>query len=140
MVKRMLVRFLGAAVVLAAFAPLSITASAAEMNCRVPFSFAVNGKTMPAGTYVISTVPTAHGVLQIRGASKGAIIATQPMDQTRDFGAGKLVFLKIGGRYDLVEVWGADGQVHGLTGSRRQLEERARAAGMPVERIVIPAA
>lgn len=139
MVKRILFVVLATAVV-AVLAPASITAAAADMNCRVPFSFVVNGKTMPPGTYVISGVSGVHGVLQIRGAAKGTVVSTLPIAETRDAsGMGKLVFLKTGGRYDLLEVWNSDGAAHRLIVSRRHLEERARAAGTPAERIVIPA-
>jgi hypothetical protein len=136
--KRILALVLAAAAV-AAFAPLSITASAAEMNARIPFSFVVNGTTMLPGTYVISSVGGSNGVLQLRGAYKGALIATIPSDETHNpSGLGKLVFLKTGSRYDLLEIWSTDGRGHQLLVSRRQLEERARAAGTPAERVVIP--
>ena len=50
-----LLSVLAGAAILAAFTPLSITTSAAELNCRVPFDFVANGAAMPAGQYALST-------------------------------------------------------------------------------------
>jgi len=136
MAKRMLSLVVGAAI-LAAVIPLSITVSAAEMTCRVPFSFVVDGKTLPAGRYAINT---NGNVVLLTGVQKGAIVMTTPADRISDHGRGKLVFLRIGDRYDLVEIWTSDDLKREVPKVRKQVEERARAANRSVERIVVPGA
>lgn len=124
-----------AAAALAVFTPLYITASASEMNCRVPFSFIVNGATLPAGAYSLST---ANGAVYVRGSERSAFVMSTPALKTPDrSGRGTVVFLKTGDRYHLIEVWSGDGRGREVRLSRGQAEERARAAGA-AERIVIP--
>jgi hypothetical protein len=133
----MLALSVGAAL-LAAFIPLSVTASASEMNIRIPFDFVVNGHTLPAGTYSVSSTGT---VVLMSGGHKSALIMTSLADVTADrAGRGTLVFLKSGERYDLVEIWTHDDLKRELPGARRLAEEYARAANVPSERIVIPGA
>jgi len=135
MAKRML-SLIVAAAALAVFTPLYITASAAEMNCRVPFSFIVNGKTLPAGAYVIDT---SGGAMLVRGAQSSAyVMATAALKPAARSGRGSVVFLKTGDRYHLIEVWGGDGRGREVHLSPRQQEERIRAAAT-TERIVIVA-
>jgi hypothetical protein len=122
-----------AAAALAVFIPLSITTSAAEMNCRVPFSFIVNGKTLPPGLYSFST---SNAVLMVRGVRGSAIVLTNNTSRPVD-GAVEAVFLKAGDRYHLSEIWTGDGGGREIVLKRKQLEDRARAANTTIERIVI---
>lgn len=132
--KRMLSLILAAAA-LALFTPLYMTASAAQVNCHVPFSFAVNGTTLPPGDYSIAT---NGGIVLLRGVSKSAFVTTILADSRRDqVGRAKTVFLKTGDRYTLIEVWTDDGLGRAIPGARRQVDERARAANVPVEQIVV---
>jgi hypothetical protein len=122
------------AAALVALTPLAITTSAAEMNCRVPFAFTANGSTLPAGAYSIAT---SNGYVLLRGLHKAAFIPTTPTSGAADrSGLGKVVFLRTGDRYDLIEIRSSDGSGSQVSFSRRQLEERARATEMP-ERIEI---
>jgi len=125
------------AIALVALAPFSVTASAEEMTCRVPFSFNVNGRTLPAGHY---NVANNNGMLMVRGERDGAILLGIPAERRIDKSSGgSLVFLKTGTHYDLSEIWSPGGDRRILRPSRRHLEERARATDdTPVERIVIP--
>jgi hypothetical protein len=123
-----------AAAALAVFVPLSISTSAAEMNCRVPFSFIVNGKTLPPGLYSFST---STAVLMVRGARGSAVVLTNNASRRADGGAVEAVFLKTGDRYDLSEIWTGDGAGREIVLKRKQLEDRARAANTTIERIVI---
>src|SRR3954467_6809215 len=121
---------------LAVFTPLYITASAEELKCRVPFSFIVNGRTLPAGSYAIVG---NNGALLVRGAHASAfVMGTASSKPANRSGLGSLVFLKSGSRYQLIEVWQGDGRGHQVL-SPRQVEERTRAANAPAERIVITA-
>src|SRR3954465_1924928 len=88
-----------AAAALAVLTPLYITASAAEVNCRVPFSFVVNGKTLPAGEYSIASTGVG-GALLVRGYRQSAMVLTVLDDSRADqIGHAKLVFLRAGDRY-----------------------------------------
>ena len=90
---------------LAILVPLSITTSASEVSCRVPFSFIAGGQTMSPGLY---TVSTSQGVMILRGARQNAVVLTLT-DKERANGNARLVFLKTGERYELAEVWRGDG-------------------------------
>jgi hypothetical protein len=122
------------ATVLAVLVPMSITTSASEVNCRVPFSFIVSGKAMAPGLYSVST---SAGYMVVKGLTQSAIVLTIGGREAAN-GHAKLVFLKTGDRYDLSEVWSGDGNGHLIPATKRQLEDR-RAANVPTERIVIAA-
>jgi hypothetical protein len=127
-----------AAAAVAVFTPLYITASAAEVTCRVPFGFTVNGTALPAGDYWIAS-QGSDGALLLRGFRKSAMVLTLLGDRRSDqVGHAKVVFLKTGDQYTLIEVWTTDGVARAIRGARRHVEERARAANLPVEQIVIP--
>ena len=135
MAQRMFALIVGA-VALVALAPFSVTTSAQETTCRVPFGFNVNGKTLPAGRY---NVANNNGMLMIRGERDGAFVQGIPAARRIDKpSGGRLVFLKTGTRYDLSEVWSSGGDGRIVRASRRQMEERARATDDTPERIVIP--
>ena len=95
-------KVLGASFVAVVFAALSVPVEAAEVVCKVPFSFAVNGKTLPEGTYHVSS--TVAGTMFIRGLSKGAITLTNVVESGEPTHA-KLVFHKYGDQYVLRQVW-----------------------------------
>jgi hypothetical protein len=126
-----------AATAVAVFTPLHITASAAEMTCRIPFSFVVNGTTLPAGDYSIET-PASTGAMLVRGVRKSAFVMGLVKDRRADqVGRAQAVFLRTGDRYTLIEVWTTDGLGRAIPGARRSVDARARAANLPVEQIVI---
>jgi hypothetical protein len=136
MTKRMLSLAAGTAL-LAAFVPLSVITSAAELTCRVPFAFVANGATMPAGHYLIASEGPA---LLLKGMQKSAVVMTSLEDRRdREIGRAKLVFLKAGDRYTLIEVWTTDGLGRAIPGARKHAEDRARAANVAPERIVVVA-
>jgi hypothetical protein len=135
MTKRMLSLIAGAAILTVA-TPLSIAASGSGVNCRIPFEFAVKGATLPAGHY--SIMSDGSGVLLFNGLKKSAVVMTSLEDRRDDqIGRAKLVFLKIGERYTLLEVWTTDGVGRAVPGARKYAEVRAHAANVAVERIVI---
>ena len=137
MTKRLRSLALGAALLTVAL-PLSISTSASEMDVRIPFAFVANGRTLPAGTYFVSS---NGNIVLLRGAHKSALIATTFADVSSDPAAGgQLVFMKSGDRYDLVEIWTRDDIKRELPDARRRGVEYARAANVSVERIVIPGA
>jgi hypothetical protein len=133
MTKRML--SVAAAAVLIAFTSLSVTMAAAEMNCRIPFRFIVHGKTLPPGTYAVTT---NNSVVQLKGLQGSAFVLTNGLLSNKQTDH-KLVFLKTGDRYDLIEIWNGYGTGREVVTPRKQLEERARAANLKIERIEIAA-
>jgi len=136
MTKRTLSLAAGTAM-LVAFTTLSVTTSAAEMTCRVPFNFVANGATLPAGNYYIASSGIA-GAMTLRGLQKSAVVLTILADRREsEIGRAKVVFLKTGDRYTLLEVWTPDGLAREVPGARKHVEERARAANASVERIVV---
>ena len=127
-----------AAAAVAVFTPLYITASAAEVTCRVPFDFVVNGTALPAGNYWIASQGFG-GAMLVRGSRKSVVVATYLGDRRADqVGRAKMVFLKTGDRYTLLEVWTTDGADRAIPHARRSAEEYARAANLPAEQLVIP--
>lgn len=68
--KKQILRGVCAASLVGALAVLSVPAEAAEISAKIPFSFDVNGKTLPPGTYRVST-QAAQGALLVRGFNDG---------------------------------------------------------------------
>jgi len=121
---------------LATFTPLSVTTSAAQLSCRIPFSFIVAGKTLPPGAYTIST---DNAMLMVKSLRASAVVLTNGARGRTEAGRAKMVFLKTGDRYDLIEVWTGDGAGREVLVSRKHLAERALASNAAPERIVIAA-
>src|SRR5262245_33807620 len=84
---------------------MSPATSASEVNCRIPFSFTVNGKALPPGLYTMST---SNGMLLVRGHESGAAAMTNGLSSLTDKEM-KAVFEKNGDRYELIEVWTGEG-------------------------------
>jgi len=134
--KKHILSLAAAVVVLAALTPLAVTMSAAEVTCRIPFSFIVNGRTLAPGNYALST---QNAVVLVRGDG-GSIIA-MTNGTSGPASAPKLVFLKTGERYDLAEIWMGDGSGREVVMSHnaRKFLDHARAANVKVERIEVAA-
>lgn len=136
MTKRLL-SFIVAAAIVFVVAPLYVPASAAEVNCRIPFSFTVNGKTLPAGTY---TIGNSNGALLVQGKQNGAFVLSTGTSRAADrSGHGSVVFSRSGARYELIEVWNSDGSGREVRPSSRSKEERSHVEAAAAERIVIHA-
>src|SRR6202008_2214501 len=76
--------------------------AAADIRANVPFSFTVNKKVLPPGTYNVSS-SAAHSLV-IRGFGAGAIILGQHPESSNS-PSPKLVFHRYGDEYLLREVW-----------------------------------
>lgn len=116
----------------AILAPLSITTSASEVNCRVPFSFIAGGQTMSPGFY---TVSTSEGYMVLRGMRQNAVVLTLG-DKELANGHARLVFLKTGDRYDLAEVWRGDGTGLQLPIAKHRADTRLASNAAP-ERVAV---
>lgn len=136
MTKQLLKGFLAVSLV-AVVAALSVPVEAAEIGCKVPFRFAVNGKTLPEGTYQIST---NDGKLFVRGYAAGAFVLTNGVASNEPSPA-RLVFHKYGDQYILRQVWMGGGSGRELPQPRleRSLATGAQAGKVAVlEEVVIP--
>jgi hypothetical protein len=135
---KQLLKGLWAVSLVAVFAALSVPVEAAEVSCKIPFSFTVNGKTLPEGSYRVSTTA---GALLIRGFSNGAFTLTNPVESNKP-GAARLVFHKYGDQYFLRQVWTGGGSGRELPQPRLQ-RSMARGAqdgkvATGFEQVVIP--
>ena len=127
--KTKLFPILTAASLLVALA-VAVPAQAAEIKCRIPFGFTVNGKALPAGTYTLST---QHSALFVRGNSGGAIVLANTVQSEKN-AEPKAVFEKYGDQYFLREAWLGAGNGRQLLAPHVDRDRKAS-----VERIVVPA-
>jgi hypothetical protein len=136
---KQLLKGLWAVSFVAVLAALSAPVEAADVRCKVPFSFAVSGTTLPAGTYIVSAT---QGRLFIRGFDHGGAFALATGVRSGKDTEAKLVFHKYGDQYFLRQVWVGDGSGHELPPPRME-RSLARAAqsnkvATSIERVVIP--
>jgi len=137
---RKLISSLVAAGMALGLAVAAVPVAAAEMHYKIPFSFKVNGASLPPGTYIVSN---ELNVLVVRGVglSRGAVAVTNPLASRDDSGA-QLVFHKYGDLYILRQAWLGEGGGREIPRSRleRELMEGSRAdvAAVKVERVVVP--
>jgi hypothetical protein len=121
---KQLLKGLLAVSVLAVFAAGSVPVEAAELTCKIPFRFTINGTTLPEGSYNVSTT---GGKLFIRGFRHGAFALTNAVE-SKKASAPRLVFHKYGEQYFLRQVWAGDGSGRELPQPRleRSLAKRAQ--------------
>jgi hypothetical protein len=95
-----------AAGVAAVLALAGSPAAAADLRAEIPFSFQMGGKTLPAGTYQVST---SQAVLGVTGHEGGAFVMTNRLEANGYLETGwedpTLVFERKNGDYVLVQVW-----------------------------------
>lgn len=75
------------------------------VKATVPFNFTVNGSTMPAGSYTITSDSSSVPVLSIRNHQEKLNVWAMGLLDPSDVGkAGSLTFHKYGDRYFLSEI------------------------------------
>ena len=120
-------------------AAVAVPAQARDVKFNVPFTFVVNGETLPPGTYEVTS---ELSVLLVRGYDHGAAVVTARAE-SREERDPSLLFNRYGDRYILVEAWmgGDSGRVLPTSRLERQLIETARreSAGNAAGRFVIRA-
>ena len=121
---------LAAAIPVAVLALIPVPARADAIECQIPFSFVVRGKTLPPGRYTFSDESQA---LLVRGYSDGAVSLTNRLESPTENEA-KAVFDKDGDEYILREAWMGGGVGRELLRPRAGAERRAR-----VELVTVPA-
>ena len=114
---------------LAVLAATSAPAEAADIRCKIPFSFEVHGETLPPGTYTFSSDPAK---LFIRGFRHSAFALTNNEQSTSDTQA-KAVFERYGDEYVLRDVWFGGGVGRELVRPRVEPERRRTAHDGRVE-------
>ena len=92
--------------------------AAADIRASVPFSFTVNKKVLPPGTYDVSN---NNSTLLIRGFGAGAVTLSNRAESTTAT-SPKLVFHRYGDAYILREVWMGGGSGHKLPETARERE------------------
>ena len=92
--------------------------AAADIRANVPFSFTVNKKVLPAGTYNV-TSSNAHTLL-ISSFGAGAITMGQRAESRS--GSPRLVFHRYGTEYILREVWMGGASGYQLSETKRERE------------------
>lgn len=76
-----------------------------RVQATVPFSFTVNGATLPAGTYTIGSEISAPNVITISEREKNVhLMALTLPDRNASSTSNKLVFHKYGNQYFLSEI------------------------------------
>ena len=135
---KQLLKGLSAAGVAAMFLFASAPADAADIRCQVPFSFEVNGNTLPPGTYHLNT---EGNFLRVRSATRTTVVLTLGRE-SRTATDPKLVFHKYGDEYILREAWTGGGSGRVLPAPRRERELARQApsskTALGFERVAIP--
>jgi hypothetical protein len=128
-------------IALALLVSVPITQAQARERANVPFDYSLNQKTMPAGSYEISSVGgSTLAVRNLKTGEASMVIESMRVQASQAVGTPnpKLVFHKYGDQYFLAEIW--DGQSNtgiALHESKREQELKlARDTNQP-ELVVI---
>jgi hypothetical protein len=130
----------GAAALVTMLALIPAYSEAGDVSGAIPFSFKVNGATLPPGTYRLTTGQPGPGVLLVRGPHRIVIAMTSPRGPSKDF-QPKLVFNRYGDDYFLSQVWTDSGSGLDLRETRDERERKERRSGSAAvqpDRVVVP--
>ncbi len=100
---------------------MGATANAADghvMNVKIPFSFLVNGETLPAGQYRVEQLGNSAVLLRgQRGIHAVEIVSINPARETEPAGTVEaLGFMRHENQYRLSNVWEPDGEGFSVSG------------------------
>src|SRR6267142_1970888 len=123
--KRQILSGLAATIPVAVLALIPVTARADAIQCQIPFSFVVRGRTLPPGRYTFSDESQA---LLVRGYNNGAVSLTNRLESPTENEA-KAVFEKDGDEYILKQAWMGGGVGRELLLPRTDGERRKSARG-----------
>jgi hypothetical protein len=108
--------------------------SGAKMKATIPFDFALNDKTIPAGDYIVEPVQFGSQLaLRMRDVNghTTATVPTRPVQASEFQAEARLVFHRYGDQYFLSEAWTAGERTgHEITKSRAEAE-LAKSASAP---------
>ena len=129
------VLFLATTLATASFAP----AQDRVTKATVPFNFTVGNKTVPAGTYRLSSSSDAEHIIQINNWERNVHLMTMAQPDSYRQTANELVFHKYGNQYFLSDIRSAGSSMnyHLATTkaekrAKAQVEEAGLSASEPV--------
>jgi len=108
------------------------TPSQLLMKVNVPFSFAVEGRYLPAGEYAIFTVTPERSIRIVSTDGRhSAIVNTLPNYASSPSANSRLLFHRYGDEYFLTQVWTAGQNVARNPLSTKRAMEIASSGGKP---------
>jgi hypothetical protein len=114
------------------------TPSQRLMTVNIPFSFAVEDRSLPAGEYLVLTVTPERSIrIASIDGKYSAIVNTLPNYSKEPSSASRLVFHKYGDEYFLTQVWTAGQNVARNPLSGKKAMEIASSGGKPETKIVL---
>jgi hypothetical protein len=99
-----------------------ISAQDQALRAHIPFSFVVNGATLPAGEYTVRQPYSPHA-MTIRDTGNGVqefTLVVPTTGQLTQPGTPRLVFHRYGDQYFLSQVWSSSGQGNDIPLTRRE--------------------
>jgi hypothetical protein len=107
---------------IAIFGAVAVKAEECAVRADVPFEFTVGTRTLPAGEYAITKMPSSMSAHIIKSSEAGAMALTQNTEWFKG-DASSLVFNKYGDRYFLASIRAAElGIVYTLPKSKLEVE------------------
>jgi hypothetical protein len=114
------------------------TVSQRLMTVNVPFAFAVEDHSLPAGEYLVLTVTPERSIRIVSADGKhSAIVNTLPNYGKSPSENSRLVFHRYGNEYFLAQVWTAGQNVARNPLSSKRAMEVASSGDMPETRTII---
>jgi hypothetical protein len=96
-----------------------------QVQAKIPFTFAVGDKWMPAGTYNLGSNSNSAAIITITDQTTKERAMAVGLPDHKDAGkTGKLVFHRVGNEYFLSEILSEDSNMH-LALPTSKLEKRA---------------
>jgi hypothetical protein len=114
------------------------TPSQRLMKVNVPFAFAVEDHSLPAGEYLVLTVTPERSIRIVSADGKySAIVNTLPNYAKSPSETSRLVFHRYGDEYFLTQVWTGSQNVARNPLSSKRAMEIASSGGMPETKTII---
>jgi len=95
------------AAALALFVTTAASAQTIHMKADIPFNFVLNGATLPAGEYTVTSMDVRGQVLSISDLNShhNNLITSNSCRSLKPATKTKLVFYRYGDRYFLKQIW-----------------------------------
>ena len=114
------------------------TESQRLMKVNVPFAFAVEDHSLPAGEYLVLTVTPERTIRIVSADGKhSAIVNTLPNYAKSPSASSRLVFHKYGNEYFLAQVWTGGQNVARNPLSSKRAMEIASSGGTPETQVIL---
>jgi hypothetical protein len=133
-------RHASATLSVALLALVPVVGEAAGVKAEIPFSFSVNGATLPPGSYLVTPNLPTPGAIVVRGATRTVITMLSPRGASENH-KPRLVFHRYGDDYFLRQVWSDGGSGHDLRETSQERDRREGRGGevaVAPEQIVVP--